>query len=363
MEELSERQRNILKVLIAEHVATAQPVGSEAVARKLALPVSTATIRNEMAELEERGYLYHPHTSAGRLPSEKGYRYFVESLLEGRELASDTRLSIRRRFHLREAAPEEWVDMAAEQLASTTRNAALISTPRAAESRLKHLQIVCVSDMLALLVLVFNDGTLRQQFVPFAEGLTQDDASAIANHLNARLGGLSSQQVQAVEEPFTAPETAVVDVVLRIMRQVDERRFWDLHYDGLSYMLAQPEFERGEKVRRVLELLSERRTLAELMVEASSGDRPRVIIGGEANAPFSLRECSLVIGRYGGENEVGGVLAVLGPMRMEYDRAISSVRYFASLLNEMLSELYGWKAQSLSVGSGGAEAEHGSERE
>lgn len=343
MEQLSERQRSILKVLIAEHVATAQPVSSEAIARKLNLSVSSATIRNEMAELEERGFLYHPHTSAGRLPTEKGYRYFVETLLEQRELATDIRLSIRSRFPALASAPEEWVDVAAGELASAARNAALVSAPRAPEGRLKHLQLVCVNEVLALLVVVFNDSTLRQQFVPFAEMVSQEKAAAIATYLNARYSGLSAQQIQASEENHDSLEAQVLDVLLRIMRQVDERRYWDLHYDGLNYILSQPEFERTEKMRGVLDLLSERRTLAELMVGAAADEKPRVIIGGEDNPAFPLRECALVVGRYGEENDVGGVLAVLGPMRMEYDRAISSVRYFASLLNELLADLYGWK--------------------
>ncbi|MHB1007226.1 MAG: heat-inducible transcriptional repressor HrcA [Chloroflexota bacterium] len=343
VEQLSERQRSILKIVVAEHVVTAQPVGSDAVARKLNLGVSPATVRNEMAELEERGYLYHPHTSAGRLPSEKGYRYFVESLLEERELASEMRLSIRRGFEVRESVPDEWVDVAAFQLASATRNAALVSAPRSQENRLKHLQLVCVNEMLALLVVVFGDSTLRQQFVPFAEAVTQDEASAVANHLNERFSGLTAHGIIANDDSLAALETQVVDTVLRIMRQVDDRRYWDLHYDGLNYILAQPEFDRAERMRHVLDLFSDRRILAELMGGAAADDRPRIIIGGDENPAFPLRECSLVIGRYGGENDVGGVLAVLGPMRMEYDRAISSVRYLASVLNELLSELYGWK--------------------
>jgi heat-inducible transcriptional repressor len=161
--------------------------------------------------------------------------------------------------------------------------------------------------------------------------------------LNERFSGLTAHGILASNESLIALEAQVMDTLLRVMRQVDDRRYWDLHYDGLNYILAQPEFERAERMRQVLDLLSERRTLAELMVGAAADDRPRIIIGGDENPAFPLRECSLVIGRYGGENEVGGVLAVLGPMRMEYDRAVSSVRYLASVLNELLSELYGWK--------------------
>lgn len=343
MQELSERQRSILKLVVAEHVSTTQPVSSEAVSRKLSMSVSPATVRNEMSALEEGGYLYHPHTSAGRLPTEKGYRYFVETLLEARELAFETQQSIRERLRRRGPDPDEWVDVAAEELASAARNAALVSAPRAQESRLKHLQLVCVNDFLSLLVVVLSDSTLRQQFLSFAEFVSQDEATRMANHLNARFAGMSAAQIQASEEPLSGHEGQLVDALLRIMRQVDERRYWDVHYDGLQYMLAQPEFERVERMRQVLDLLTEKRALAEVFVSAHVEDRPLVIIGSAENSSFPLRECSLVVGRYGEDGEVSGVLAVLGPMRMEYERAISSVRYLASLLNELLAELYGWK--------------------
>ncbi|MDA8217722.1 MAG: heat-inducible transcriptional repressor HrcA [Dehalococcoidales bacterium] len=343
MSELSERQCSILKVIVAEHVTSAQPVGSDGVARKLQFAISPATVRNEMAELEESGYLHHPHTSAGRLPTDKGYRYFVEWLLEERELALDTRKSIRQRFQSKASVLEDWIDLAAEVLATAAENAALVSAPYSPENRLKHLEIVCVQDRLALLVVVLQDSTLRQQFLPFEETVTQDEASAMANHLNARFGGFSLAQLQTSDEPLSGLEMQVMDALLKIMRQVDERRYWDIHYDGLGYMLSQPEFERAEKLRQVFDLLGEKRTLAQLMVGAALDDRPRIIIGGEDNNAFPLRECSLVLGRYGGEGETSGFLAVLGPIRMEYDRAVSSVRYMATVLNEMLAELYGWQ--------------------
>lgn len=343
MSQLSERQRSILKVVVAEHVATAQPVSSDVVGRKLPLAVSTATIRNEMATLEELGYLQHPHTSAGRQPTEKGYRYFVEWLLEEHELAAEARLAIRRRFYPDDAALESWIARAAEELAGAARNAAMVSAPRAPESHLKHLELVCVHDRLVLMVVVLVDSTLRQQFLPFAEPTSQEEVTQTANHLNDRFAGFAANQIFASDEALSGGELHVVEALLRVMRQVDRHQFADLRVDGLSYILTQPEFERSEKLRRVFEVLSEPQALGELLVELAVDDRPRVIIGGEENTTFPLRECSLVLGRYGGNSEVSGVLAVLGPMRMEYDRAISSIRYLASLLNEQLAQLYGWK--------------------
>ena len=165
----------------------------------------------------------------------------------------------------------------------------------------------------------------------------------IANHLNDRFAGLTAQQIFGSDEPLSGSELQMVEALLRVMRQVDRHQYADMRVDGLSYILAQPEFERSEKLRQVLDVLGEPQALGELLVESAVGDLPRVIIGGGENTTLPLREFSLVLGRYGGNSEVSGVLAVLGPMRMEYDRAISSVRYLASLLNELLAELYGWK--------------------
>jgi heat-inducible transcriptional repressor len=341
--QLSERQRNVLRVVVAEYVGTAQPVSSDVVARKLPLALSTATIRNEMAALEELGYLQHPHTSAGRQPTEKGYRYFVESLLEERELGAESQLAIRRQFDPDEAAVESWIARAAEQLAGAARNAAVVSAPRAPESHLKHVELVCVHDRLVLMVVVLFDSTLRQQFLSFGEPTSQDEVTRVANHLNDRFAGLAAYQISGGDEPLSGCEPQVVEALLRVMRQVDSHQYSDLRVDGLSYILAQPEFERSDKLRRVFDVLNEPQSLGELLVESAVGDQPRVIIGGDENPTFPLRECSLVLGRYGGNSEVGGGLAGLGPMRMEYDRAISSVRHLASLLNELLAELYGWK--------------------
>lgn len=339
--ELSERQRIILKAVVVEHVAIAQPVSSESVARKLPLNLSAATVRNEMAALEEMGYLQHPHTSAGRQPSEKGYRYFVATLLDEKELAPGARLAIRRRLQPDDSTLEGWVATAAEELAAAAHNAAVVSAPRASESRLKHLELVCVHDRLILMVVVLYDGTLRQQFLSFAEATTQEDVSRIANRCNALYSGLSANQITASEDALSGSEVQVLEALLRVLRQVDQKQFADLHVQGISYILTQPEFERSDRLRSVLELLSEPKALGELFAETPAGDRPRVIIGDE-NAATPLRECGLVLGRYGGNSQVSGVLAVLGPMRMEYDLAISSVRYLASLLNELLGQMYGW---------------------
>ncbi len=305
--------------------------------------MSSATIRNEMAELEEMGYLYHPHTSAGRLPTEQGYRYFVETMLEERDLSPTLQVAIRSHFNVADSAPEFWVEMAAGELASATGNTALVTTPRAAEVRLRQLQIVCVNDSLALLVVVFADGSMRQQFLPLSQPVTQVEAGRIAEQLNMRYAGLSSKQVELPTSTMLDLHSQVQDALFRIMEQVDNQRYYDWRYDGLRLMLSQPEFEKPERVWGVLDLIDERSKLSALMAGTRHDDEPQVIIGSESNPMFPLPQCSIVVGSYGDEREAGGALAVLGPVRMEYELAVSSIRYVASVLNELLAELYGWR--------------------
>src|ERR687886_815030 len=186
---LSERRRAILKIIVQEHIATARPVASETIARHYALGVSPATVRNEMAALEEMGYIHQSHTSAGRAPSERGYRFYVEHLMEEPMLAAEEQRTIAHQFH--QAHPElgQWLRLAAAGLAQSAPTAPLVTAPRAQRTRFKHLELISLQESLALLVAVFDAGTVQQQmFVP-ALPVTQDDLSAAAARVNRVLEG------------------------------------------------------------------------------------------------------------------------------------------------------------------------------
>ena len=189
MDELTDRQKEILRHIVGEYVRTAAPVSSEAIARRQGLAVSSATVRNEMAVLEESGYVSHPHTSAGRVPTDLGYRYFVQYLLGRSELEPGERKEIQDELQRVELNQDQWLPMAATLLARSVQSAAVVTPPKATRSRLKHFELIAVQDHLALLVMVLQEGTIKQQFITFAQPTGQDELSRVAGRLNARAGG------------------------------------------------------------------------------------------------------------------------------------------------------------------------------
>jgi heat-inducible transcriptional repressor len=335
----SERQAVILKHLIGEYVARATPVGSATLARKYALGVSAATIRNEMAELEDQDYIRHPHTSAGRVPSDKGYRYFVENLLDEVDLPPDERRMIVHQFHQVETDLEEWTRLAAAVLSRTLHNAAVVTFPRAKPARLSRLQLVEVNEHTALLVVVLQQSLVRQQIVSFAEPVDQARLTRLSNRLTDLFRGLSGAQVRERSAALTGEEALVAAAVGRAIAAADRETAEDITLDGLRHMLAQPEFAFSERAQRVVEALEERRVLSGFLGQALAGTGTRVLIGAE-NELEAIRECSLIVSRYGAAEELYGLLGVVGPTRLDYARALAAVRFLSGLMSDLVTEHY-----------------------
>jgi heat-inducible transcriptional repressor len=340
MVDLTERQKKILGLVVREYVETAQPVGSETLVRKSGLRVSSATIRNELATLEELGYLTHPHTSAGRMPTEKGYRYFVETLMEEFELPPVEQRMIRHQFHQVTLDVDQWMQLAAAVLARASRNTALVTAPAAAACRLKHLQLVAISEQVALLVMVLQDGTVKQQMLALAQPIVQEELSRISNRLNAHLSGLNLEQMRMLNVSFSGFENDVVRVVMTMMQQIDRRSAHDIYRDGIMDILRQPEFAAIERMQALLEMLEQRTLLEEILTEFAPEQGVQVVIGAESQRD-EMSEYSMVLTRYGVPGEARGIVGVLGPVRMQYARTIGVVRYVSSLLNDLMARMYG----------------------
>lgn len=341
---LTERQSRILDFVVSEYVDTAEPVGSQFIGRKYQIGVSPATIRNEMAELEAQGYLSQPHTSSGRVPTDKGYRFYVEWLMREEQVPWEAQQTIRHQFHQLERGQEAWVHLAASVLAQAVENAAVVTAPRTKACRIKHLELVSLHDHTVLLLLVLDQARLEQQILTLDEACTQDELSAMAGRLNHLFGRSTANEVVARETELAQVERQVMDAVEAIMRAVDEGGFDEAYLEGLRHVLSQPEFASSDRVLGLLELLDERnlirtiplRTLAREGVTVIIGaDNPRLALAGEA-----IRACSVVVGSYGAPGVASGVLAVLGPTRMRYSRTIPTVRYLANVMSELLSEYY-----------------------
>lgn len=339
---LTERQSSILEFVIGEYVETAMPVASRPVSSKSQLGVSPATIRNEMAELEAQGYLSHPHTSAGRVPTEKGYRFFVEWLMREVELPWEAQQTIRHQFHQVESGQEAWVHLAASILARAVENAAVVTAPRASASHIKHLELVSLQDFTMLLVLVLDQGRLEQQIVKLEEPLDQEELSGVASRLNELFAGTTLADIVGKDAQLSGIERQVMDVVAEIMEAVDEGGFDDAYLEGLRNVLRQPEFSSGERALDLMEFLDERNLTRAIPLRALAREGVTVVIGGEnprvARAGEAMRECSVVVGAYGAPGVSSGAIAVVGPMRMDYSRTVSTVRYLAAVMSDVLSE-------------------------
>lgn len=341
-EKLSDRQKLILKLVIREYVVSVTPVSSRTLSENYDLQVSPATVRNEMARLEKLGYLTHPHTSAGRVPTGHGYRYFVEQLMGEVELPLAERRMIRHQFHQVRREMGQWMKLAAAVLAHAACSAALVTAPRTAESRFKHVELIHVHELAALLVLVTGTGVVRQEVLTLTRPLSQASLSRMAQRLNDILDGFTAREIGARVSELLPFESDVAEVVRGILTWLDGRGEREVYQFGASNVLSQPEFATGELAWRFLDLLGRGAILEQILsglLGVGAGD-VRVIIGAEG--PWEeLPDLSLVLGQYGVSGVAIGALGVLGPRRMRYERAVSAVRYVSDLLSDLVYDWYG----------------------
>jgi heat-inducible transcriptional repressor len=332
---LTIRQQQVLRILVDEYIHTAVPVASESVAHKMPMPVSSATVRNDIAALEEEGYILRPHTSAGGVPSDKAYRAYVESLGDALEPSRRVKHLIRRNFQTFTLDMEERNRSAVRLLAELVRVMAIATMPTTAEARWKHLDLVHLHGLLALLIMVVQ-GTarLKQQHVLLKDPLTQDQLTQIANKLNARLAGLSTDEVLARSGEFAGEEQEFVSQALGFMRHEEQQAIPEHFVDGLRHIFTYPELAEGTRARAIAEILEYQQLVKTLLENMPQQGVVRVTIGGE-NKEDLLRPFTIVFARYGTPSGASGVVGVLGPTRLEYASAISHVRYLATVMGEM----------------------------
>jgi heat-inducible transcriptional repressor len=342
---LDPRSAAILRAIIEEYVATAQPVASQALVVKHGLGVSSATVRNVMAELERAGYVRSPHTSAGRVPTDAGYRLYVESISDAIVLAPVEQLMIRHQFGQVEFASEQWFRLAASTLAGATHSAGLATPAKPDAARLRRLDLVGAGDRLASLILVLADGAVRQLMVPVDAGIDQIALDALARALNEQLVGLTAAEMTPVIRALPLDDDSdrlgvrVAERVERALRDFDATAVDDVFSEGLLNVMAAPEFAQSEKVRRVFALLEDRVYFGDLVHEVTDSGDVRIYIGAE-NRPIEMHDVALVLAPYGRRGRASGVVGVLGPTRMAYPHAISTVRYVSALMNELVDHLY-----------------------
>ncbi|HTX79052.1 MAG TPA: heat-inducible transcriptional repressor HrcA [Longilinea sp.] len=340
MNELTERQKFLLTLMIHEYIRLAQPIGSQALVERYKLEMSSATVRNELAALDEMGYLRQPHTSAGRVPTEEGYRYFVSRLIRDTNLPESTRSTISHQFYQMREDVEQWVRLAASVLANQTRVASLVTSPHPEKAHFKHLELISIRGRQVLMVLVMVGGEVHQRILTLAEPIAQEQLTRAAAHLTQKLQGCDSKTIQSLRSQFDDLEADVINWVLEEMTQSNAVVSGEVFIDGLSYVLAEPEFAGSEDARRALHFLEERPRLESFLSRSlpqNTVGGVQVLIGGESTLD-ELRQFSVVLARYGAPGLATGMLGVLGPMRMPYGRSISVVRFVSGLLSDLISE-------------------------
>lgn len=334
------RQREILRAVIREYIGSAQPVASATLVRRYRLEVSPATVRNELAALEEAGLLTHPHTSAGRVPTDLGYRYFIESLMPEAALRPDEQLTVSHQFQQAQRDTAEWLRLAASTLARLTAEAAIVTPPAAPLSALRHVEAVPINERRALLVAVLDGGTVRQQLVELRSPVTVEELRALSSALSDALAGAGAARIRAQADHATGLAADVIRALAGLVEEHDAARARDVYYDGVQNIFAQPEFGESERARELLGILEDRTLLVSLLPSGLGDGEVRVAIGGE-HRHEPLRGCSLVFGRYGGRRGVVGYIGIVGPTRMDYARSIGAVRYVGALMTDLVRAVEG----------------------
>jgi len=340
MEELTERQKILLSLIVHEHTLTARPVGSATLVKQYSLPISSATIRNEMTAMEEMGYIRQPHTSAGRVPTEKGYRFFVSNLLQQPTLPAATRNTITHQFYQARQQLDEWLRLAASVLANHAQAASIVTAPHSKKVAFKHLELISTRASQVLMVLVLVGGEIRQQIFSLNEIVSQQKLSSLAAELNAHCQNCTLAQLEKLDLDLDDIGNTVLGVIKEQMRLSERLVIGEIYMDGLTNVLAEPEFADTEQARSALSIFEERNKLDDLLSRSFLGDEiggVQVLIGGEGTWE-ELRQCSLILSHYGIQDQLTGTLGILGPMRMPYGQIISTVRFMANLLSELVAE-------------------------
>jgi heat-inducible transcriptional repressor len=336
---LSERQRMILNAIVDDYIRSAEPVGSRSISKRGDVTFSPATIRNEMADLEELGLLEQPHTSAGRIPSIKGYRYYVDHLVTLDGLRDQDVLKLRTFFAEKMNHWEGVIGHAATILSQLTNYTSIVLGPEMFSTTLKHFQLIPINDVSAVAIIVANTGHVEHRTIQIPEGTSMDDMAKIVNLLNEKLAGIPFHRVKSVLHSEIAKELSrYVDhceEILTLLEQtITEEQEPKVFLSGASNMLTQPEFKDIDKAKSILGMLEETQLLMQLFQANPGGIQVRI---GTENAVEAINQCSLITATYSYEGRSLGTIGILGPTRMEYGKVMNLLDYLSKDIAMLMS--------------------------
>jgi heat-inducible transcriptional repressor len=343
-EALSDRAQHLLRILIESYIRDGQPVGSRVLSRDSGLQLSSATIRNVMADLEEYGFVSSPHTSAGRIPTDKGYRFFVNTLLRVQTLDESAVAEIRRQLDGRRDNPKDLIATVSQLLSSVTQLAGVVTVPRAPQASITHVEFVVLSENRVLTVLVFNDREVQNRIIQLERYYSPDELKRASNYLNEQFRGRTLPQVREeilrqLEETHAHMNRIMLDaisVAQHVFEAGEGEERLEYVIKGETNLMGVAELSNVEKLRRLFEAFNEKRDFLHLLDNSLKAEGIQIFIGHESGYQI-LDDCSVVTAPYVAGDSVVGVVGVIGPTRMAYERVIPIVDMTAKLLGAALN--------------------------
>lgn len=330
-------------MIVRAYTQKPEPVSSKHLVETFNLTVSTATIRNEMSALEEMGYIAAPHTSAGRIPTDNGYRYFVKNLIDVDDLSAAEQTRISDKLQTSHYATEQWMRLAATILSRTVQTASIVTPPISETSRFKHIELIAIQGRLVLMVLVLHSGTVHQQMLHLTDPVPQETLSDAAQHINTLCMNLNANELRMKSVQLHLLEREVIDLAAELMDRADNNQVRVIYGDGLSEIVRT--FQDSESAQQAIRIFEERAALNAILSEVLSPmlNSVQVVIAGDGRWE-ELNNLSMVLSRYGIPGQMSGAVGVFGPTHINYGRAISTVRYVSTLMTNALVDLYDGEA-------------------
>lgn len=340
---MNDRKKKVLQAIIHDYIQTAEPVGSRTISKKYNLKVSPATIRNEMSDLEEMGLIEQPHTSAGRIPSNSGYRYYVDCLMEKQVLSEAEEYEIEEQLTQKIKQIEDVIQVTSRLLSDFTKYTSLVDSPQICTKSIKHVQLIPFQSLQALAVIVTENGAVLHQIVPIQESITVEDLSKISTILNRKLSGQSFETLQksVLDSIYheMIRERQLIKVILEFLEEtMMQEREQKIYLGGTLNILNQPEFKDVEKVRRLLGILDEEEVLKNILGCDDENVNGLSIKIGNENSIQGIDSCSVITATYAIDGTKLGTIGILGPTRMNYAKVVTVVDVMSKTLSKVLGK-------------------------
>lgn len=335
--ELTERKLKILQAIISDYVKTAEPVGSRTISKKYDLGISPATVRNEMADLEEMGYLTHPHTSAGRVPSDMAYRLYVNALMEKKELSREEKNVISERLKSNVNEFEKTIEHAASLLSEITNLTSFALTPTKDDDSLKFINLLPVDEKTIVLMIVSESGKISNTALNVKVPYSEENLQLLAKTMTYNYKGktisevLTNNIIENFESDIAAMSGLAQDVMPNFMRTLEDMLNVNLYMEGLTNIFDIPEYNDLQKAKRFIEMLSQKEDFTKKLIEREDGV---IVTIGEENADDIMNDCALITASYHVDGKLVGKIGVIGPTRMKYSEVTSIIEYLTDNLSD-----------------------------